>query len=322
MTFARRTFLALAALAGLAPRVAQAQDIPTRPVKIVVNLAVGGPADLMARVFSEYLQGRIGQPVVVEALPGAGGLIGARAVARAEPDGHTILFTLENVVTITPLIQDNLLIDPRTDLVPFSFVGTFEQALAVNPAKGVRTVQELVTKARTQPVPVSYGSAGVGSPGHLAFLAFAQRAGISGTHIPFSGGAPAVIALLGGHVDVGFVVIGGVRQHIDAGRLVALATSGKERSPALPRTPTLAESGFPCFEIAYAYFGMLPKGTPQPVQAWWQERFREMLADPKVVERLKAFDTRVTNGDGASARAWIEQSSARWKAALAGQKLE
>ena len=314
-----RTVAALAAVAAIGAASA-AEAFPTKPVKLVVNLAVGGPADLMARVFAEYLQGKVGQPVVVEALPGANGLIGAQAVARAAPDGHTLLFTVENVATITPLIQDKLPFNPRTDLDPFSLVGTFEQVLVVNPAKGVRTLPELVAKAKSQPL--SYASAGVGSPGHLAFLAFAQRAGIAATHIAYKGGAPAVTDLVGGQVDVGFVVIGGVRQHLKAGKLIALASSGKERSPELPDVPTLGESGYPGFQVTYAYFGMLPKGASEQVKAYWHDRFREMLADPKVVERLKAFDTRVVNGDGAGARTWIEQSSSRWKAALAGQKLD
>jgi tripartite-type tricarboxylate transporter receptor subunit TctC len=113
-----------------------------------------------------------------------------------------------------------------------------------------------------------------------------------------------------------------VRQHLKAGKLVALATSGKERSPELPDVPTLGESGYPGFEVSYAYFGMLPKGASEPVRTYWQERFREMLADPKLVERLKVFDPRVVTALGASARAWIEQRRGRWNAALAGQKLD
>jgi len=313
-------FVAALCAAASVGAAAAADAFPSKPVKLVVNLAVGGPADLMARIFAEHLQAKVGQPVVVEALPGANGLIGAQAVARAAPDGHTILFTVENVATITPLLQDKLPFNPRTQLDPFSLVGTFEQALVVNPAKGIRTLPELIAKAKTQQL--SYASAGVGSPGHLAFLAFAQRAGFTATHVAYKGGAPAVNDLVGGQVDVAFVVIGGVRQHLQSGRLLALATSGSERSPELPDVPTLAEAGFPGFHVTYAYFGMLPKGASDEVQAYWHERFREMLADPKVVERLKVFDTRVVNGNAAGASAWIEQSSNRWKAALAGQKLD
>ena len=313
--------LAVAATALLASGSLAAQSsFPSKPVKLIVNLAIGGPADLMARIFAEHLHPRIGQPVVVEALPGANGLIGAQALARAEPDGHTLLFTVENVVTINPLIQDKLPFDPRTELDPFSLVGTFEQMLVVNPGKGIRSVPELVSKARSEPM--TYGSAGIGSPGHLAFLAFAQRAGISATHVPYKGGAPAVRDMVGGQVDMGFIVIGGVRPHLQSGKLIALASSGRDRSPELPDVPTLGEAGYPGFEVTYAYFAMLPKGASEPVRQYWQDAFRKMLADPRVVERLKTFDTRVVNGDGADARTWIEQSSSRWKTALAGQKLD
>ena len=317
-----RQFAAIAAgVAGLAlsPGVT-AQSFPSKPVKLVINLASGGPADLMARAFAEHLTGKIGQPVIVEAIPGANGLIGAQAVARAAPDGHTLLFTLENVITITPIVQNSLPINPQTSLDPFSLVGSFEQVLAVNPGKGVRTLPELLAKARSQPL--SYASAGVGSPGHLAFLAFAQRAGIAATHIAYKGAAPAVADLVGGQVDTGFIVIGGVRQHLQSGKLLALATSGRDRSPELPAVPTLSEVGFPGFSISFALFGMLPSGASDEIKRYWQQQFRDMLADPKVVERLKALDTRVINADGASARAWIEQSSGRWKVALAGQKLD
>jgi tripartite-type tricarboxylate transporter receptor subunit TctC len=317
-----RQWAAIAAgVAGLAlsPGVT-AQSFPSKPVKLVINLAAGGPADQMARAFAEHLAGKIGQPVIVEAIPGANGLIGAQAVARAAPDGHTLLFTLENVITITPIVQNSLPINPQTSLDPFSLVGSFEQVLAVNPGKGVRTLPELLAKARSQPL--SYASAGVGSPGHLAFLAFAQRAGIAATHIAYKGAAPAVADLVGGQVDMGFLVIGGVRQHLQSGKLLALATSGRDRSPELPAVPTLSEVGFPGFSISFALFGMLPSGASDEIKRYWQQQFRDMLADPKVVERLKALDTRVINADGASARAWIEQSSGRWKVALAGQKLD
>lgn len=314
-----RKFFALAAVITFCTAAA-AQSFPNKPVKLVVNLAVGGPADLMARIFAEHLQCKVGQPVLVDTLADANGLIGAQAVARSAPDGHTMLFTVENVVTITPTVQERLPFNPRTTLEPFSLVGSFEQVLVVNPDKGVRSLPELVAKAKSSSL--SYASAGIGSPGHLAFLAFAQRAGISANHIPYKGGAPAVADLVGGQVDVGFLVIGGARQHLQSGKLLALATSGQERSPELPKVPTLSEVGYPGFEISYAYFGMLPAGASDEVKRFWHQQFREMLADPKIVERLKSFDTRVINGDGASARSWIEQSTARWKTALAGQKIE
>lgn len=318
--FRKLTALAAVAIGITLSGGVAAQAFPSKPVRLIVNLAAGGPADVMARVFADYLQPRIGQPVVVEPLAGANGVIGAHAVARAAPDGHTILFTTENVITISPTIQSRLPFNPQTGLEPFSLMGSFEQVLVVNPDKGVRSLSQLVAKAKAQPL--SYASAGTGSPGHLAFLAFAQRAGVTATHLPYKGAAPAVNDMLSGLVDVGFLVGAGVRPHLQSGKLIALATSGKERSPEMPQVPTLGESAYPGFEVSFAYFGMLPAGAPEQVKNFWQKQFREMLTDPKVVERMKATDTRVINGDGASARAWIEQSTSRWKTALVDLKLE
>lgn len=313
----------LALLAGaLFATAAAAQEFPSKPVKIVVNFAVGGPADLMARVFAEHLTLRVRQPVIVEALPGANGNIGAQAAARAPADGHTLLFTAENAITISPLIYPRMGFDPRKVLEPVSLVGAFEQALVANPDKGIRTVGELVAKAKAGPL--TYASAGIGSPGHLTYLAFAQRAGIEPTHIPYKGGVPAVTDLLGGQVDTGFLVVGGVRSHLAADKLVALAVSGKERSPELPQIPTLAESGYPDFSVSFGYLMMVPQGTPERVQRYWHEQMTAVLQTPAVVERLKRFDTRVINGDPAAARAWIGESGGRWKAALkdSGLRLE
>lgn len=312
MTLQRRTLLSFAALAPVAGLAQPA--FPRKPVKIIVNFAVGGPLDVMARVLAENLAGRVGQPVIVENITGANGNLGVQALLRAEPDGHTLLFTAENAITVSPHIY-NLAYDPLADMVPVSLVGAFEQVLTVPGASDMRSVEEFVRKAQNGKL--SYASAGNGSPGHLAFLAFARRAGISGTHVPYRGNAPAVNDLLAGHVDAAFVVIGGVRPHLQSGQLRALAVSGSERSPELPQVPTLAQSGFPGFSLSYGYVVTAPKGTPAPVANFWQDQLRRSLADPAVAERFKQLDTRIINADGAAARKWLEQSSARWKTTLA-----
>lgn len=314
---------ALAVLAGaLIAAGAVAQDFPSKPVKIVVNFAAGGPLDLMARSLAQQLSERTKQTVIVENVTGASGNIGAQAVARATADGHTLLFTAENAITVSPLVYSRLGYDPRKDLEPASLVGAFEQALVVNPGKGIRTIDELIAHAKAGQL--TYASAGNGSPGHLAFLAFGQRAGIQPTHIPYKGNAPAVVALLGGQVDAGFVVVGGVRQHVQSGKLLAFAVSGKARAPDLPEVPTIAESGYPGFSIAFAYFIMLPARTPEAIKRYWQEQLQALLRTPAVDQRLKELDTRVINGDAAAAHAWIDESSARWKAVLkdSGIRLE
>jgi tripartite-type tricarboxylate transporter receptor subunit TctC len=312
MTLHRRSLLSLAALAPVAGWAQPA--FPRKPVKIIVNFAVGGPLDVMARVLAENLAGRVGQPVIVENVTGANGNLGVQALLRAEPDGHTLLFTAENAITVSPHIY-NLSYDPLADMMPVSLVGAFEQVLTVPGSSELRSVEEFVRKARQGKL--SYASAGNGSPGHLAFLAFAGRAGIRGTHVPYRGNAPAVNDLLAGHVDAAFVVIGGVRPHLQSGKLRALAVSGSERSPELPQVPTLAQAGYPGFSLSYGYVVTVPKGTPAQVAGLWQDQLRRSLADPAVAERFRQLDTRMINGDAAAARKWLEQSSSRWKTTLA-----
>ena len=313
MTMQRRTLLSLAALGPFASLAQPA--FPRKTVKIIVNFAAGGPLDVMARVLAENLGARVGQPVIVENVTGANGNLGVQALLRAEPDGHTLLFTAENAITVSPHIYERLGYDPLTDMAPVNLAGAFEQVLTVPAASDIRNVDDFVRTAKQRTL--SYASAGNGSPGHLAFLAFAERAGIRGTHVPYRGNAPAVNDLLAGQVDAAFVVIGGVRQHLDAGRLRALAVSGSGRSPELPNVPTLDQAGFPGFSVSYGYVITLPKRTPAPVAALWQEQLRQSLANPAVAERFRQLDTRVINGDGAAAHKWLEQSSSRWRKTLA-----
>jgi tripartite-type tricarboxylate transporter receptor subunit TctC len=312
MTILRRSLLSLAALG---PFTGLAQPaFPRKPVRIIVNFAVGGPLDVMARVLAENLAARVGQPVIVENITGANGNLGAQALLRAEPDGHTLLFTAENAITVSPHIYGNLDYDPLVDTAPVSLVGAFEQVLTVPATSDIRSVEDFVRKAKQGKL--SYASAGNGSPGHLTFLAFAGRADIRGTHVPYRGNAPAVNDLLAGHVDAAFVVIGGVRPHLQSGRLRALAVSGRQRSPELPDVPTLEQAGFPGFSLSYGYVVTVRKATPAPVAVFWQNQIRQSLADPGVAERFRQLDTRIVNGDGAAAEKWLAQSSARWKSTL------
>jgi tripartite-type tricarboxylate transporter receptor subunit TctC len=312
MTLSRRTLLSLAALSPLSTL---AQDFPRKPVKIIVNFAAGGPLDVMARVLAEQLSGRIGHPVVVENVTGANGNLGVQALIRAEPDGHTLLFTAENAITVSPHLYPNLGYQPLTDMAPVRLVGAFEQALAVPASSGIRSVQDFVRHAKQ--AKLSYASAGNGSPGHLAFVAFAERASIAATHVPYRGNAPAVNDLLAGHVNAAFVVIGGVRPHLQSGKLVALAVSGKDRSPELPKVPTLQEAGFPGFSLSYAYVITVPKATPAAARDFWQEQLKQALEAPGLVERYRQLDTRIINADGPAAREWLAQSSGRWMTTLA-----
>ena len=321
MTLQRRTLLSLAALSALSPLGARAQPgfAPRKPVKIIVNFAAGGPLDVMARVLAEQLSGRVGQPVVVENVTGANGNVGVQALVRAEPDGQTLLFTAENAITVSPHLY-KLGYDPLADMAPVRLVGAFEQVLTVPAASGIRSVEDFVRRAKQGNL--SYASAGNGSPGHLAFVAFAERAGIQATHVAYRGNAPAMNDLLAGHVHAAFVVIGGVRPHLQSGKLVALAVSGKQRSPELPEVPTLEQAGFPGFSLSYGYVITVPKATPAAAQGYWQDQIRQALDAPALVERYRQLDTRIINSDAAAARSWLAQSSARWKATLASGQVK
>jgi tripartite-type tricarboxylate transporter receptor subunit TctC len=308
----RRTLLSLAALSPL-PSLAQA--FPSKPVKIIVNFAVGGPLDVMARVLADHLAKHVGQPVIVENVTGANGNLGVQALLRAEPDGHTLLFTAENAITVSPHLYAKLGYNPLTDMAPVRLVGAFEQVLTVPAASGIRTVQDLVAKAKQSKL--TYASAGNGSPGHLAFVAFAERAAISATHVPYRGNAPAVNDLLAGHVDAAFVVAGGVRPHVASGKLVALAVSGSERSPDFPNVPTLEQAGFPGFSLSYGYVITVHKATAAAARDFWQDRIGEALKDPGVIERFRKLDTRLINAEGNAADSWLAKSSARWRSTLA-----
>ena len=312
MNIQRRNLLSLALLA--VPLGAAAQSFPSKPVKIVVNFAAGGPLDVMARVLAKELEKKAGQPVVVENITGANGNIGAQAVVRAPADGHTLLFTAENALTVSPHIYPSLGFSPMVDLEPLNLVGAFEQVLAVPASSGIRSVQDFVKLGKEGKL--TYASAGNGSPGHLAFVAFAERAGIKATHVPYRGNAPAVNDLLAGHVNAAFVVIGGVRPHLQTGKLVALAVSGKERSPELPQVPTLEQAGYPGFNISYGYAILAPKGLPADVKRFWADGLQQALNEPALQERFRQLDTRMINADAAAARVWLEASSQRWKTTL------
>ncbi len=310
MNFDRRSLLSLIALAPLG---ALAQGVLHKPVKIIVNFAAGGPLDVMARVLAEQLAKRVGQPVIVENVTGANGNLGVQALLRADPDGHTLLFTAENAITVNPHLY-KLKYDPLSDMTPVRLVGAFEQVLTVPASSGIRTIEEFVHKAKQEKL--TYASAGNGSPGHLTFVAFAERAGIDAIHVPYRGNSLAVTDLLAGHVNAAFVVIGGVRPYLQSGRLRALAVSGSERSPDLPNVPTLEQAGFPGFSLSYVYVVTLPKATSPTVTAFWQDQIGQSLASPDVAGRFRELDTRIINGDGAAAAKWLAQSSARWKSTL------
>ena len=252
--------LALAALAGTAA--AQAA-YPNKPIRLVVTFPPGGAPDILARLFADKAQ--LGQPVVVDNKPGAGGNLGTGLVAKAEPDGHTLLFTIQGPLVTAPLLSKSLSYDPAKELAPVTLVATSPNLLVVDPRLGVQTLADFVRVAGARKGELNYGSVGNGSASHLAMELFKSRAGIDLVHVPYQGFPQVVNAILAGQVQAGFMVPGIAMGQVRAGKLRALAVTTLGRTAALPEYPTLAEQGYAGFEAISWQAVLAPAKTPAAI---------------------------------------------------------
>jgi len=264
---------------------AWAQGYPEKPVRMVVPFPAGGPLDLVARIFSPKLAERFGQQFLVENRPGAAGNIGMELAAAAAPDGYTILWVIDAVLTVNPILYRNLR-DPMERLQPVIQLCDSASALAVPSSLGVRTSSEFVALSKTRDL--SYGSAGPGSPGHRAMEYYKLVTGARLMHVPYKGNAPAVQSLVAGETQAFITPIAGVLAHIRAGRLRALVVTGAKRSPLLPEVPTMVELGYPKFKLAAWYAVLVPLKTPQAIVARLEEAMAAIMQMPDVRERLAA----------------------------------
>ncbi len=253
---------AAAALASVLPL--HAQDYPARPIRVIVPFSPGGAVDGPTRAVAQELGKRLNQQVVIDNRPGAGATIGSEAVAKAAPDGYTLLLASQtNAISAT--LYPRLSFNPIDDFAPISLIGREPGVLVVNPSLPVKTVKELVELARAQPGKIDFASSGNGSGQHLFAAQFLSMAGIRMNHVPYRGSGQATTDLIGGVVSMGMPGVAGMLSHIRAGKLRALAVTGERRSPQLPDVPTMIESGFPGYS-AYVWLGLLaPKGTPAPI---------------------------------------------------------
>ncbi|WOP14331.1 tripartite tricarboxylate transporter substrate binding protein [Ottowia sp. SB7-C50] len=278
--------LAIAAASAFVAVGAQAQEAwPSKPIRFVVPYLAGGTTDLVARTTGDYVSKKLGQPVVVENRPGAGGNIGMEAVAKAAPDGYTIGFGAISTNALNPHIYKKMAFDPRKDFTGVSLLGYSTIVLEVAPSVPARNVAEFIAYAKTKPG-LTYGTAGAGTSMHLAGAMFGQMTGTELTHVPYKGSAPGINDLLGGHLPVMFDNLPASLPHIQAGKLRALAVAGKARSPSLPDVPTLAEAGLKGYGVD-PWFGVFgPAGMNPKVTERLSEAFREALADPAVKDKL------------------------------------
>lgn len=294
----------LGALLG-APAIVAAQDFPARPVRMVVPFAAGGVSDIIGRVLAVRLQDHFGQPVVVDNRGGAGGSIGSDLVARAQPDGYTILLGSNGTHAIVPYLYKRLPYDPVKDFTPIGMVAITPTVLAVNPDLPARSVKELLALARTRPGQLAFGSSGVGSTSHLAGEMLGALGGVTLNHVPYKSASAAYPDVFGGRVPLIFDSVLSMTAYLKAGKLRALAVTTPRRVSTLPEVPTMAEAGLPGYAVTLwiATFG--PAGMPPPITARHVKAQQAALASPEVREQLGAQGAELSPGTPAELAAAV-----------------
>ena len=308
------------ALLLLAAPLSMAQAWPARPIRLVVPFPPGGLIDNMARLVGSRLAQELGQPVVIDNKPGAGGNVGAAEVARAPADGYTLLMA-SPALTISPAIYKNLPYQP-SQLAPVALLGRVPNVLLVNPASGIGKVQELVGRAKAKPGQLNYASNGNGTSLHLSAELFKRRSETFITHVPYRGAEAAITALLSGEVDMMFDNLPSAIGQIQAGKLRALAVTTAQRSSALSDVPTLAEAGMEGFNVS-AWFGVAaPAGLPAPVATRLADALQKVVQQPEVAAAMQRQGADPTFMDAASAAAALNADAAQWKQVAAFAKIQ
>mgnify|MGYP003374427141 CR=1 FL=1 len=320
LAVAAATALSCAALA--LPAAAQQQQpaaapllFPVKPVRLLVGSPPGGPSDISSRLLAERLGDKFKHTVTVENKPGAANGLASKEVANAPPDGHTLVNNPDTVVTVNAYVYKNMGYDPRTDLVPVTIIATFSQMLVCNAGLGIKTVDELLARAKKENL--QYASGGAGSPGHLAFTLLLDATKTKMDHVPYKGPVPGTQAVLAGEVACGFLATPGVLPHVKAGKLTALAVSSAEPSPLAPEVPPLTKVlGRSDVDATFKLVLMAPKGTPAPVVAAVQAAVHEVLLQPDVRARFAKIDLVAVGSTSAEAQRVLQADGERWSGVI------
>jgi tripartite-type tricarboxylate transporter receptor subunit TctC len=293
---------------------AQDTSYPNKPVKLLIGFPPGGLLDTVSRIVGERMSALLGQPFVVEARPGAGGLIATTALAKAAPDGYTLMMINDNHA-LNPYILKEVPYDSVKDFAPIGFVGSTPLVFNAYPGLGLKSLKDLVEMAKAKNGGLTYGSVGPGSLPHLSTALFARAAGVSMTHVPYKGGAPALTDLVGGHINTMMTSLVVSKAHIAAGRLAPLAVAWKHRLEPLPNVPTTAEAGYP-LEAAYWFGLMAPAGTPPAAIGKLEKALADTVAQAEVRNRLAEMGTLVTPMNAKEFGAFIQSEMAKWRDAV------
>jgi len=308
----RAAALLVALLAAALSQAASGQAYPARPLHFVVAFPPGGGTDIVARAIAEKLARSLGQQVVVDNRPGAGGNVGTEIVAKSAPDGYTILMGSVGPLAINPSLFASLPFDPLRDLAPITLAATTPNVLVVHPSLPVRTVQDLIALARARPGALNFASSGHGTPAQLAGELFNVAAGVKMVHVPYKGAAPALADLLGGQVQLMFSTMPPALPHIREGRLRALAVTSLRRSAAMPELPTLDEAGLPGFEAVTWHGVLAPAGTAPEIVERLNRELVAVLHAPDVVARLSAQGAEPVGSTPQEFARYIREESAKW----------
>ena len=289
---------------------AQAQDYLAKPIRILVPFAPGGVADNSARVIAEPLGVRLGHQVIVENRPGASGNIGTQQAAQATPDGYTLLLGFDGTMVINPHVFPKIPFDTLADFAPVTKLGDATLILVAHPGTGLKSLQQLIEAAKSKPFP--YGTSGTGGTPHLAGELLKQRTGAQLEHVPYKGGGPAVVDVVGGQIPLVFTAIASAQQHVRSGRLVALGVPSARRSAALPDVPTFQEGGMAGFDVSSWTGIFAPAKTPAAIVAKLQKELAFVLQTPFVKERYATLGIEPVGNSPQEFAAQVRDDLARW----------
>lgn len=308
--------MAAGVVCALSPASAE-QNYPTKPIIVVVPAPPGGGSDILVRIISEEMSKDLKQPIVIKNSPGGGGNIAANVVAKAKPDGYTLLLAENGILAINPtLYHDKLEYDAAKDFTPIGMIASFPFVLVSNPSFSATTVAGLIAEATRNPGKVAYASPGSGTPQSLGASIFQLRTNVKMLHVPYKGGGPALVDILGGQVPLGFVGLPPALPHIKSHRLNAFGVSSSRRSSAAPDIPTLSEAGVPDYDVTVWYGFVAPMGTPEAVLKRLGESLASISKNPELKKRLTKIGADLDSKDAAQFGAFVETERAKWGEAV------
>jgi tripartite-type tricarboxylate transporter receptor subunit TctC len=309
--------LGAAAATASSTYAAEPARYPSRPIRLIVPQSPGGPSDIIARLTAQKLGENLGQIVVADNRAGAAGNVGCEIAARAAPDGYTLLLGPPGCLTINPSLYGKLAFDPQRDFEPITQIESGPQMLVVHPSVAAHSVKELVALAKAKPNAFNFASGGAGTPNHLAGELFRNAAGLQIVHVPYKGTGPALTALVSGQVQMMIASLAPALPHVKSGRLRGLAVSSRERSRILPEMPTIAESGYPGFEMVSWHSILAPAKTPQPIITRLHAELVKVLAQPDVKERFASMGLDTVGSTPQALAQHIRSETARFAKVIA-----